>query len=931
MGISRFKTQKIKFPQKQNGAALLLFILLLVTGASTLLVSKINKASAQYYRDDQAMTALVEAKNVLIGWAAAHPYNPGTLIFPDRNGDNNYDGFSDCTTHPTVGNNLLLGKIPLRGRATSCKDYSTLPDLKLSASDFFGEVLWYAVSKNLLVENTNYPFINTSMLNVTNDWLTVRDRSGNILSDRVAFLLIAPGTSIEDQNRSGVSPDPDNFLDSVSINGTTYDNSDTDLDFIIYPNSNKTSDTTDQFNDQIVFVTIDELMRAVERRVIREAAQIFDQYRNIFGRYPWLSPYADPKVSSYTHLGTATAGSGGSTLEDTSTNFNSKNVLPGYVIENITDGSVGTIPLTGTVNQNDLTVSSLSGGIDNNFDIGDRYRIILNRSGSAGAGSANNILVDNSSGEFLLKGVMIGDVIENITTSTSGIITDVSASSISVAEGASITFTSGHEYRVKNNTGMTSSGSSTTLVNSSLSNDFSSVSSLGIKPENSNIVQNITDGSASLVVTPLPSITTVNIDPLSGGTNNTFSLGDRYIFPRFNSVPIAPTPTSHQGYIPFHEEGEAFLTDFNLTWIPPAGASVTCSQIDPAYIIDYQTSLTSLSSQSFTNGFCTWSEESHVKCWHTVSQSSLNLTVTLNAGSAPTVCQAPNPIGTSSTIIIPRREISVTINYHGVSTVNNLSDSRVRDVVSTATEPIDIEFRIIDFDTSGTRIGEAELVYQGILPANSINTQNMHYDFAPMIGRATTGTSALTLIDATKISFSNRGIEVGDIVENLTDGTTGRVTSYNASSITFVSRGTPALSFSTDDVYVLYHQMPKWFLENQWYKFIYASISSDELSGGTGDCLISGACLTLNNANPNNNHKMILAMAGRELNSQDRSNIAQLSDYFEGDEPTRNENSNNDNSFDQQPFLLQLELFNDLMISAKDCPLPNPGAQICWQ
>ena len=55
--------------------------------------------------------ALAEARQALTSWAVNHPYNPGTLPMPDRNGDGNYDGDADCF-NGVINNNLLLGMLP---------------------------------------------------------------------------------------------------------------------------------------------------------------------------------------------------------------------------------------------------------------------------------------------------------------------------------------------------------------------------------------------------------------------------------------------------------------------------------------------------------------------------------------------------------------------------------------------------------------------------------------------------------------------------------------------------------------------------------------------------------------------------------------------------------------------------------------------------
>ncbi len=303
--MSRFRSHKINNPNKQKGAALLLFVLLLVTGASALLVSKMNKAATQSFRDHITMRALNEAKEALIGWSLNHPVHPGVMPFSDRIASsettNPYDGFSDCRNFDpadtgTNRNNFLLGKVPWRGQNTPCTGTTIYGGLKTNYQDPNGEVLWYAVSKNMLNNGVDYRQIGPDLLSRTTDWITVLDQNGNEISNRVAFVLIAPGEALSNQNRNGNAPVASEFLDSVTVGGATYSNADTasNFDFIIYPNSKTTLIETDEFNDTLVFVTIDELISSAAKRAIGEVSTILSTYQRINTMLPWLSPYSDP-------------------------------------------------------------------------------------------------------------------------------------------------------------------------------------------------------------------------------------------------------------------------------------------------------------------------------------------------------------------------------------------------------------------------------------------------------------------------------------------------------------------------------------------------------------------------------------------------------------------------------------------------------------
>lgn len=279
---------------RQNGAALLVMLVILITGGAYLLMNQLNRATQRIENDQQTVKALAQAKEALIGWAVSRldPSWPGMLPHPDRNTDapDYYDGMSDCLTGMIVGTpQLLLGKIPRVGTEPPCSGPQT--PLSIDSVDAAGEVLWYAVSRNLVRGSAIAP-INPNLLlaaTPTYPWLTVRNSSGGVLSNRVAFLVIAPGAVVGAQNRTGLGPGPIQFLDNytVPLSGITYSNTDFDgayddgaacerlttprfcEDFI----QGDPTDTSNSFNDRLLFVTIDELMPLIEQRVALEVGQ----------------------------------------------------------------------------------------------------------------------------------------------------------------------------------------------------------------------------------------------------------------------------------------------------------------------------------------------------------------------------------------------------------------------------------------------------------------------------------------------------------------------------------------------------------------------------------------------------------------------------------------------------------------------------------
>lgn len=258
MGNLRIRSHTLKSPKHQTGVALLLFILVLVLGASTLLVSKLNKASAQYYRDDLTMTALMKAKEALIGYAVSYPdivnpaFGPGYFSCPDTNGNGSPNPPCGTIAPPA---DFPVGRLPW--------EFIGLEDIRDSA----GEQLWYAVSDNY----RNNPKSNLPMNSELPGQLSL-DGANDIVA-----VIIAPGSSFNGQNRP--SNNVNDYLEGDNNNG--------DANFI--------TNAAGNFNDQVIAITRQELMEVVEKRVLGEVDQTLTTYQVNHISYPWLSTFFDPR------------------------------------------------------------------------------------------------------------------------------------------------------------------------------------------------------------------------------------------------------------------------------------------------------------------------------------------------------------------------------------------------------------------------------------------------------------------------------------------------------------------------------------------------------------------------------------------------------------------------------------------------------------
>ena len=319
----------------------------LLAGTSVLL-ARIEHTAALRARETAATTrALADARRALIGWSVGAGlsgsgvgHTPGILPFPDRNTDaRGYDGRADCVTS-WLSDRHLIGRFASAGETSPCPARV----LGVEFRDRSGELLWYAVSRNLVNHrggsSPDAP-INPGLLDETPayPWLRLVDANGVVVNGsdgeplEIAAVIIAPGPPLADQARTGAAPGAGEYLDSVTVNGVTYDNADSDgcrdavtgasaytdcpgltgEEFILYPDARDTAAGTDSFNDRIVYITAEELLRAAEARALGEMAVVLERYRSSHGVYPWMAPYttdpgADPASTVAFHASVDGAG-----------------------------------------------------------------------------------------------------------------------------------------------------------------------------------------------------------------------------------------------------------------------------------------------------------------------------------------------------------------------------------------------------------------------------------------------------------------------------------------------------------------------------------------------------------------------------------------------------------------------------------------------
>ncbi|MBI2994661.1 MAG: hypothetical protein HYY48_10865 [Gammaproteobacteria bacterium] len=739
----------------QRGAVLLVFMLVLVVGSSYMLVSRLNEYAQAYAREAQTQSALAEAKQALLFYAMNYPdlntglstiRGPGYLPCPDQNDD----GATETNCSDTTGS--TLGRLP----------YSTLGLSELTDSS--GEMLWYAVSQNL-------------KYNQSSDYILNSDTPGTISvdgSDDVVAVIIAPGEPVADQSgRRGTAET------TALLERDVYDVADQYLedDNATNGDASYVSESSDDFNDQVVTITRQELMAVVEQRVANEARQALGNYYDEMlalstenpqrGAYPWLAPFADPKSSPFVLRGTHD-GSDDSTndLDDSSRDFTQWGVAIGDTVWNLTDGSVGVVDTTPTA-----TRLSMSGGLalgtDNDFDDGDEYVVEAKALAGAHAGTAtagsDNLALEDTARDFEEQGVSAGDVVENITDGSSGIVASVDSDTLTVsslAGGAENDFDLNDSYRVRTNAGQATAGSSGTTLEDTDA-DFTV---MGV--QEGDLVHNLTDNSYGRVASGGVAATTLTVDSLEFGTGNQFSTNDYYEIPRFYGS--ANTP---RGLLSIHEPGEAFATGFDVDWSTPSVSPITVTTTASGTNTTYNNGLYYwlLGSSGYSGtvqvpdsgGACTWITEEIADCrGEYVDSNFLTGAVTSTFTSSPYIYVYDTSKNfPSSGVKVGDRILNITTNVAGIISV------------ASTTYPTRVRVTSITGETAfSASVGDSFRIYVAAnrSPASGASPSTH-------TANASTDTAAnLVCVDAVDFT-SNPAVEPGDVIRDTSDATYGLV------------------------------------------------------------------------------------------------------------------------------------------------------------
>jgi hypothetical protein len=275
-------------------------LVIMVIGAAVFLVSALNSSALQIKRDKITADALAQAKEALIGYAASVALSPsgakrpGDLPCPDT--DN--DGISGDATYTTCNlQSQRTGRLPWKTLG--------LPDLR----DGSGERLWYAVSTNFKNSSRS-----GTLRSDTLGTISIFSSAGSILYDGgalgtgVVAVIIAPGdvltrtdkTTAQDRSSAG-NNNAQNYLDlALTIDNTNFIDSSSTNGFI--QGRIKDNNGNVILNDQLLAITQDNIMQAIQKRVAAEVKQCLNAYAsntNNKGHYPWAAKLDPTQAPNY--------------------------------------------------------------------------------------------------------------------------------------------------------------------------------------------------------------------------------------------------------------------------------------------------------------------------------------------------------------------------------------------------------------------------------------------------------------------------------------------------------------------------------------------------------------------------------------------------------------------------------------------------------
>lgn len=217
-------------PARQQGAALLVFMLIFFLASISLLLSSPNLSGSRVRADQTSSDALAQAKAALLARAAATLTRPGSLPCPDFDDDG-------VDTNGSCSNTNTIGRLPWKTLG--------LPDLR----DGDDNRLWYVLATELRNNST-------SKISPAAPLSLLLDGTAN-----VAAIVFSPGPPLDGQD-GRPSNNIKDYLDDANNEGGPY----------------VSGPTSPTFNDRTIAISRSELFSIVNRRILGSIGADLDTY-----------------------------------------------------------------------------------------------------------------------------------------------------------------------------------------------------------------------------------------------------------------------------------------------------------------------------------------------------------------------------------------------------------------------------------------------------------------------------------------------------------------------------------------------------------------------------------------------------------------------------------------------------------------------------
>lgn len=253
--------------KRQRGAALMVMLVILIVGASAMLLNSLNSSTPQLTRAKTTTDALAQAKEALIGYAITYGDTStnvnGFLPCPDQGQNSTQDG--EAKSSCAAKNISAIGKLPWKTLGLS------------PLRDGNGECIWYAVS------GTYKKNPDTDLMNWDNNGLFqimapdgVGFLAGSSAINQPVAVIFSPGPPIGTQTRTPAANTPScggnytasNYLENDTIHGINNATVSATANAVTQYISGQIKDLSGNeiVNDRLLMITRDDIFNAIKKR-----------------------------------------------------------------------------------------------------------------------------------------------------------------------------------------------------------------------------------------------------------------------------------------------------------------------------------------------------------------------------------------------------------------------------------------------------------------------------------------------------------------------------------------------------------------------------------------------------------------------------------------------------------------------------------------